>query len=305
MSFPTVLTDLASAVESTSSVRTAFSGWQAPHDRTFEDPVARVARRARLGAPWRVVIEPLAEAIGADAWLLADLLETQARHGGPLAPGLRSLASMIEDRQRMRHEATAASAAARTSVRLLAGLGVTVLVVLPQWRQASAAVMVGTSVCVGALVWGARAWVRRLVPAPPGSDTPAAALARRLEGSLGAGLDISEALSRETCAEARGSDLGRARAKVALGASWPEALAAGADEQMGRLAELIRRAQRSGTDLRPLLTAFAAKVREEERRVFDLRARRAPVLLVLPLTLLMLPAFAIVVLLPLLRSVAG
>jgi tight adherence protein B len=305
VSFAPALTDLASLVESTSSTREAIGCWRAPGDPRLRDPVARVARRARLGAPWRVVVEPLASVLGPDARLLADMLETHARCGGPVAPGLRSLASTIADRERMGHEADAAATAARASGRLLAALAVTILLVLPQWRQASGAVIAASSFLVGSLVWGARAWIRRLVPLPPRFEVPGAALARRLDGSLGAGLDITAALEAASATEPSGSEFARARARVRLGASWPEALASSGSDQLDRLADLVRRAQRYGIELRPSLVVLADRLREEERRRFELRARRAPVLLVLPLTLLMLPAFTIVILLPLLRSVAG
>jgi pilus assembly protein TadC len=60
-----------------------------------------------------------------------------------------------------------------------------------------------------------------------------------------------------------------------------------------------------GAPLDASLRTFARSLRAAQARVFELETRRAPVLLVLPLTLCFLPAFALVMLGPLLHGVTG
>jgi pilus assembly protein TadC len=100
-----------------------------------------------------------------------------------------------------------------------------------------------------------------------------------------------------------GEGLARARRLAALGASWPEALRR-ADDGFGDLAAVIERATSSGSPVAAPLRSLAASRRLQAERSFEARLRRAPVVMVMPLTLCVLPSFAVLGLAPFLRGVA-
>ena len=264
---------------------------------TVPDPViGRIGRRARLGVPLSEVLAPLRSL--PDGPLVERAITAHAHNGGSLAHTMRALADAYEGRARLAHDARMASSASTLSTRLLAGLALTCVLLAPAWQRAT---LVVTAISVGgALVLAGvgAAWMRRLVPRPPMTDPPAAAIADLTAALLDGGLYPAAALDL-ACPD----DL-QARRLVRLGMSWTAALSRAGDAELRRMAEILRTTGGSGTSARSL-RLFAHSLRDDQRRACDAMTRRAPVLLVLPLTLCFLPAFGLVMVTPMLRGLSG
>lgn len=291
------LYELAVLVEVEPSVRSGLKRW---HSCDLDEPDAGVlrgvARRLTLGAPLSAALDPLVGAAGPDAGALVETITAHQLSGASLATSLRGIAGAIEARRALEHEGRAAGAAAKLSGRLLGLLALGSLIVGPLSNPMTpAALLLTTSVACG-LAWIGIRWMRRLSPEPPVADDPVATMADELAALVRAGVQPHAALDLTT------TSLGPARRRVRLGMSWPDAIRSAGDIRHVRLAAVVERGLRDGIPIADALTALAAGIREGQRRAFELKARRAPVLLVAPLTLCLLPAFAIVVVVPLLRG---
>ena len=99
-----------------------------------------------------------------------------------------------------------------------------------------------------------------------------------------------------------GEVLSRSAERVALGAPWRGELRAAADRsgvpELRRLAAVLERSERLGAPVAVQLRRLAADVREERRLAEEERARKAPVAMLFPLVLCVLPAFVISALVP-------
>src|SRR5688500_4678998 len=119
------LRSLASLAETAGSTRAALERWpsaaQAP-------AIAKVGRRARIGAPPDDVTEPLES--WPDGRVIGRAIAAHATHGGSLARTLLALADAIEGRERMAHEARMAGSASKLSTRLLGALAATCALLL-------------------------------------------------------------------------------------------------------------------------------------------------------------------------------
>ena len=293
ISFPDALRALASAAETAPSVRVALARWPS-YVRAPE--IDRAGRRARMGFPLGDALEPLAAL--PDGRLVARALTAHAAHGGSVARTMLALADAIEARELMAHDARVASSASKLSTRLLAGLAVTCALLLPAWHRTSPQVAVWSLGAAGALAGAGTVWMRRLMPRPPATDPPAATVAdltaALLEGGLQRGLALEVACPPDL----------PARRLVRLGMGWAEALARSEDAGMRALAGVVSQTS-SGTGSTDALRGFAARSREEQRRASEVESRRAPVLLVLPLTTCYLPAFGLVMAGPMLPVLSG
>jgi hypothetical protein len=280
------------------TLRQALLQW--PHDLSgvaCREP-RELARRLQLGLP---VLDAL------DGLTLEGLLRTPiALHlsaGIDIAHWLEREARGIEERGASMRSAEAASSGAALSGRMVAGLPLLFLPFSPMARApladalGAALLTVGLALCLAGLHW-----IARLVPSPP-DDDPVARLCDSLSAMLRTGLSLDRSLDAlvrrgATCTE----NLRRAQRSVVLGLGWPEALLGAGDLQT--LAVSIRRARRFGLPLADELDRLALSRRQERAREFEGRLRKAPVLMVLPLTLCVLPAFALLALGPFLRGVA-
>jgi tight adherence protein B len=120
---------LAASIGAGRSTRTAFAAAAAELDGAAGAELRRVAVALELGAGTDEALKSFRERIHSRQFdLIAVAIELQRRSGGNLAALLRSIAETIEDSQRLREEARAASAQARftsTVVLLMpvAGIG--------------------------------------------------------------------------------------------------------------------------------------------------------------------------------------
>ena len=284
---------LASVAGTAPSVRVALERWpEAIHNSV----VARVGRRARLGLPLAATLEPLRSTT--EGTIVARAIAAHAAHGGSLAGTMLALADAAEGRERMAHDARMAGSASKLSTRLLMALALVCAVLIPAWQRSSPGATAATLGLAGALAGAGAAWMRRLVPRPPHLDPPAATFAEIAAALLEGGLLPARALE-----VAAPYDL-PARRLVRLGMSWPEALARSSDPGFAALADVLSSAS-SGARATEPLRRFAADRREEQRRVCEAETRRAPVLLVLPLTTCFLPAFGLVIAVPMIPALSG
>lgn len=119
-----------------------------------------------------------------------------------------------------------------------------------------------------------------------------------------AGLSPRTALDRAG-AVVRGplaNELEKARGQVALGAEWRSALRGVAERtglpELRRLSITLERSERLGSPVADQLRRLARDVRDERRLREEERARRAPVAMLFPLVLCILPAFVLAAVVP-------
>ncbi|MGH2819981.1 MAG: type II secretion system F family protein, partial [Actinomycetota bacterium] len=227
--------------------------------------------------------------------------------GGDAARMIEALADSIDRRLHQTLQARAAGSGAKLSGRMVAGLPLLLapMVPLSQARLTDPAgillLVAGSAFAVAGL-----AWIEKLFPRPPNLDDGAAALADRLAGILRAGASLEGALavmsSRSPADVTEGMQ--RAARLVRLGAGWPEALLRSRDPSLRGLGTTLRQARALGLPLAGALELFARTRREAGARRFEEAIRRAPVKMMVPLTLCVLPAFVLLGLGPFLRSLA-
>lgn len=185
---------------------------------------------------------------------------------------------------------------------LLSLLGV--VVALVTWGLAPATLPSGAALAAGgwiapdiALARRVATWRRRTASAVP-EALDLVALA------VGAGLSPRLALDRATSfvRGPLGEELRRAGREVALGIQWERALRGVAERTdaraVSRLAVTLARGRRLGTPLAGPLRRLAIEVRAEERAQAEEAARRAPVAMLFPLVLCVLPAFVVAAVVP-------
>ncbi|HWC15320.1 MAG TPA: type II secretion system F family protein [Actinomycetota bacterium] len=287
------------------SARGALTGWHDDVGGDLEPHLLRVSRRIALGASIEEALEPLRNLAPHETAAVARVLTTGAQHGSSLAVGVSRVASIIEERSEMADDARGAAVAARTSTRMLAIFAVAFATLLPSWRSAPPPAIVLSLAVATVLGWAGMRWVTALSPRPPQRDHPVAAFADALGAALNAGLDIERGLAAVRSGdEVVDADIARALRRRRMGAGWRDSFTEAADPSLRRLAPVIDAGVRSGAALHDDLAVFARRARYDARCEFELRAKKAPIMLVLPLTLCFLPAFAIAILVPLLGGLS-
>lgn len=290
---------LASLLRSGLTLRQALMSWPQETGGACED-IRAVAQRVQLGYP-------LADALDGTRFepLLRPLFELHLASGMDLARWLDHHADEMDEHRAFLQSARAASSGAALSGRMVAGLPLLFIPFTPMSRASLMDPLGLTMLSVGiALALAGLRWIGRLVPRAP-TDDPVASLCGHIAALLQAGLCLSNALDL-ACAgtvPALGVSLMRVRALVRLGATWPEALLT-ADPRLAPVSTVLERATRMGSPLAGQLEELAAARRAESRRSFERTMKRAPVLMVVPLTCCILPSYALLGLGPFLRSIS-
>ncbi len=264
------------------------------------------AARLRQGEPTTTALASL-DVLGSDAGTVALLFDLAERSGAALAPMLERLAAAIDERDRVLRAGVAAAAGARLSGRMIACLPLLFVPFTPAATRPAAdppglmIVLVGVMLTLGGL-----RWINHLVPAPH-SDDAAAVVAEGVAGILEVGVypDVALTAVTESAPSAAREELRRAARRHALGASWTEALAMSEDEGLRELGDVLARSLWGGLPAVSALETFARHRRALAGQAFEARLRRAPVAMVLPLTLCILPAYGLLALAPFVRSVAA
>ncbi|MFN2588403.1 MAG: type II secretion system F family protein [Actinomycetota bacterium] len=283
---------LAGSIRSGTPPALALEEWTTAVPPDLAAAVAPLARRVRLGDD--LASAAAAASLGPAAPALARSIGLHARIGGSLPAMLDALAETLRRGAESGRRSRAATSGARLSGRLVAGLPLACIPFLPGPRAlesgALAPFVLVTGLALGAMgLW----WIGKLVPAPP-EDDPAAALAGELAAVLRGGAGVVPALDALAALPPPGleEELRRARRCVALGRTWTGALE---DEggRLGCIAAVLRRSAEHGLPAADALTEWAATRRAEVRTEFDRALQRAPVLMVVPLTVCVLPSFAL------------
>jgi predicted amidohydrolase len=147
-------------------------------------------------------------------------------------------------------------------------------------------------VATAGTIWQRRRWARSRHAARQ-ADAEVALLAELTGLGLTAGLPLTSALA--AAAEEAGDLLAR-EVRGVLRRARVEGTAVALGTSEGRAQPLYRLAARAvvtGAPLRPAVAAFADQVRGEERAKRLAAARKLPVRLLLPLSLLILPGFVL------------
>jgi tight adherence protein B len=256
--------------------------------------VVSVARRAALGCPIDVCLEPLASALGSDFLRFRRCLGAAVSRGADWARDLDEVGSSMRDRAARERAAAIAGAGATMSARTIAFLPLLLLpVAVKQLSDPAVVACVTAGVFLG--YCGYR-WLIRIVPAPP-TDDPVAGLADEVAASLTAGIGLDAAL-RDAVGGRR--ELAPLVRKVDLGARWVDVLVAYAPP-IGRA---LDDAAVTGVPIVVSLRRTAMEIRREAAQAFERDVERAPVRMVVPLVCCILPSFLLVAIVPLLRGLA-
>ena len=299
------LAALASLLRGGLTVTAALQEWHLSVPDGMRPGTERAGRLVRLGATPREAIEAAATSFGDDTDALRAALDLHAELGADPIPMLERAAEMVRRRADSDAAGRAAAAGAKLSGWMVGGLPLVSLPLLPMARAplldpaGLSLLFLGLSLTSVGMFW-----MSRLVPSARPADEPTALFADHVAASLHAGASLGTALdvvSRHPPETLR-SALARARRRVRLGESWPGALAATDREAFAGLVATLQRAQRLGASPSSALEAFARSRRAVAARAFEREVRRAPVLMVLPLVLCVLPAFGLLALVPFLRG---
>ena len=292
------LTALAALLKSGLSLRQALYAWPDELAGEHREEARRVVRRLEMGDSVTGAIEG-----SSSAWVLVPAFSVHLATGVDLVAWLERVAADIDARAGALRAARGAAAGAALSGRMVAGLPLLFVPLTPVARAplddplGLSMLVVGTALALTGL-----RWIARLLPQPPGDDTTAE-LSVVLSAMLRAGLPVAAALEIASNQSQACPALVRARRLVRLGATWADALdEAGAD--CIPIAAAIRRAQRFGIPIADALEALVAARRSELERTFEEKMKRAPVLMVVPLTCCILPAYGLLALGPFLRGMS-
>lgn len=294
---------LAAALRSGAPLRAAIIQWPLGAPEEIRPWLEAAGRRARLGAPLREGLAPCADLFGDDQIALETAVDLHLVTGANAAALIDAVAAEIEQREVDAGGARAHAAGAKLSARLIGGLPLVFVPLMPPGR---AQLFDATGLCVLAagllLAIGGMRWLSRLLPEPPGADT-GAQVASCIARCLQAGSHPTVAL--ELCARRAGEDdhLTRAARRSRLGIPLRNALTCSEDEGLMAVGRCLERAHISGAPPASALLSLAASRRAENERRFEAEMRRAPVKMVVPLALCVLPSFALLGLAPFLRGV--
>jgi Flp pilus assembly protein TadB len=298
---------LAALIRSGEPEREAVAKWHLDAPPALHSALRAAARRVTLGDTPERAIAGLDGTLGRDAGSLAAMFSLSSAIGGDLPAMLERLATTIEAREAAVQAGRAAAVGAVLSARVVAGLPLLLLALspiagAPLFDPAGIAMLAaGTGFAVAGLVW-----MSRLVPGPPSHDDIATTTADLASSALVGGASFHRVLDAVTqIAGGPGADeLERVRRRVVLGISWYEALERSSDEGLCALGRVAKRALALGEPASHALEAFASSRRAAVLRDFEAATRRAPLVMAAPLSLCILPAYALLGLGPYVRSLS-
>ena len=285
-------------------IRGALSDWHDHAPPQLQGPLLAVARRIRLGASTDDALAPLDPLFGAAAGTLRVALRVCSEAGGDAPRVLDRIAGAIQERAALAAAGRAAGSGALLSGRLVAGLPLAFVPLMPLARvpvfdrPGLVLILVGVALAVTGL-----RWVTSLMPLPPADDGAAVVAdvtAALLDG--GAGLPAALEIAARQPPDAVAAPMRRAARLVGLGLPWTHALERLDDRGLNQLAAALRASQKYGLPASAVLDGFSRRRRAELERSFEAAMRRAPVLMVIPLVLCVLPAYLFLGLGPFLRT---
>jgi tight adherence protein B len=299
---------LAALIDAGLTPRSALIAWTQDVPEVLKCITKAVGRRAGLGAPSVVALRPLTEAMTRDDLSLMEVsFELNARHGGDLADLIRSVAERIERRAGAGQEGRVAASGASLSSRLVAALPVAFVPLAPAAR-APLFDRLGLLVLASGigLALAGMSWIRRLVPCPAMQEDAVSLVAETAAAFLKGGASVGAALTAAASAapEELAGELERCHRLTRLGRTWPSALGTADHEGLRAMSDVLRRSVALGLAARAQLESFAMERRERARRALDRDLRRAPILMVVPLAVCVLPSFVLLAIVPFLRGLS-
>jgi hypothetical protein len=260
------------------------------------------ARLAALGAPSGLAVERLFGALGDPAARAAPIVRACLETGGQAATFFDRLARLLDIHETQGIAGRNAGAGARLSARMIAGLPLVFVPAIPRDRIGLLLALGG----IGLGIVGFR-WISKLVPRPAPSLDRTTLLAFLISATARAGVEPRSLLLALTDSERSVSDTALARAGVLLrfGLPWSVSLRHSLDDGYADLARAVEVAACRGLPVADALETFAEARMMDARNRLEESARRAPVLMVLPLVLCVLPSFILLAIAPFLRSLFG
>ena len=299
---------LAGLVRTGLPLRAALLAWPAEVSDDGREALVQVARRLSLGdgvGPALTILDSVWDPRASSALRTVSIVHL--RVGGNVAVMIDSVAEALVRRAESLEAARAAAAGMRLSGRMVAALP---LVFLPLTGMARAPLtdligvsllVTGSLLCVLGLVW-----MDRLAPAAPDRDGTAwlaDIVSSALRGGTGLHRTLEVVAARAPVDIA--PELERARRMVALGSTWGEGLRGSGSAGLASLAGAFDRSRALGLPIAESLRDLARRRDEAAATSFEAQVRRAPVRMVLPLTMCILPAFGLLALAPFLRGLAS
>lgn len=252
-----------------------------------------VSKRVSLGVPAAAAVRGTAFEDIAVAFAL------HLSHGIDLARWLDATADRLEQDFAASAGARAAAAGAILSGRMVAGLPLLFVPLVPMSRavlvDGPGLMLLAAGV---ALTIAGLKWIGRLLPSTPPPDR-VGALCESTATLLDAGLDVDAALVAAVADPDQRDAVARMRR---LGRSASAALAL-VDPAYEPVCTSLDRARALGLPAAACLRSLAQLRRADALRDFDRRVKRAPVLMVVPLTCCVLPAYGLLGVAPFLRSI--
>ena len=298
---PSALRSLASLVRSGLTLDRTLIEWPARVEDDLRDWANEVARRIELAVP---PADAFAAGHTSLDKALRDVFRVHAALGGSVAGSLDALAARLETEQESSSGAAAQAAGAKLSARMISLLPLGAIAFAPGPKLPLDDPVAMTVLLVGVtLVVLGSVWMTKLLPATPQPDL-CAAVARALGAVVQGGPAPSQVLDLLAESE-RDGPLGEASVRVLLGLTWEEALCASDDEGLRTLGRTLVESRTSGAPVAVRLVDLAAERERASILEFEAEARRAPVRMVVPLTVCMLPAFLLLGAGPLVRGLAG
>jgi tight adherence protein B len=299
---------LASLLRVGFTQRAALALWHEEVPESLRSSTSLLARRLALGVGIAGAVSDLDDGFGPDGAAIAAALALGRKGGVDVAVLLDALATNLDRRVRELSELDALTAGVKLSARLV---GLLPLLLVPVVALAGAPLFdaaglvllgVGTALDLVGV-----AWIESLAPAPSDHDDPVAVLADALSSALSAGAPLGAALTSITreAPPPLSVPLRRARSLASLGCGWPAALERSAHPSLAALGRTLRRAHDRGLPAGDALVAFGSMLRHAHALALQRAGRRAPVAMIVPLALLVLPAYVLLGLVPFLRALSG
>jgi tight adherence protein B len=302
------LRSLAALLRAGVTPRDALIVWHEDAPDALRPSLQTMSRRLVLGESTSTAIEILSDSFGLDGRCLQALYGMFGKLGGDLARSVNELARAIESRKAALQNTFAAVAGMTLSGRIIAGIPLLCLPLLPasdiSLMDPTALLMVTLGVVLAAL--GMR-WMKNLTPRPPEVEDGVSAVARSAAVALRGGASLSAALEAITrhAPEDAGGDLERAHKLNLLGLAWADCLRRTGNPGLIGMSVTLDRAARKGLPAADGLEAFAAQRDAEIAGQLDRMIRRAPVLMAVPLVACILPSFLLLGVVPFLRGFAS
>lgn len=306
-SLAAALDSFAGQIRSGASVRSGLSTWHTFASDGLKPALLRLRDLLALGLSPTAAFDTGCAMDGTLAELgrlLVPLLKLHEHNGGDLAGAIHGVAMWLHERSDDLEEARAAAAGAKLSGRVVAALPLAFLPLAPLGRApmfdptGALIIVVG----VGLAIVGMR-WIGSLIPSPPEQHDSLDRFARAAALLLRGGMTLRPAF--DAAAASAGKPFVDLSCRVALGSPWSAALQQSPDPFLRALGAITERAERLGLPVAKALEELADQRRQATARTFTARLRRAPVLMMVPLALCVLPSFGLLALGPFLRGLVS